>query len=370
MKRPDDTVSVAGTIPQLESDSLPQLESDTVPGVGVATTLEQLAPPEAEEHGENKVIALAKRNMVAVVLLLIIVVLASLNSTFRTSANFWNVLDQNVPDEVVASGMLLMMLTGGFDLSVGASGAISAVVAAWVSIHAGIAVGVLGALGAGIGVGALNGICVAFLNVNPFVTTLGSMTLWYGVLDLVTGGSPVSGTPPGWTNWGLGNTGPVPNPVFIGAGVILIVYFLLRHTVFGGQVYAVGSNMAGAARAGVRVRGVLCAVYTLGGLMAAVAGLVTVAQSGTGDPTTGSDWALTAIAAIVMGGTRLSGGVGGIRSVLVGTFLISVLTNALTLYNVSPFWVPIIIGSIVIGAVAIAARSGRSIGSLVKSRQL
>jgi ribose/xylose/arabinose/galactoside ABC-type transport system permease subunit len=101
-----------------------------------------------------------------------------------------------------------------------------------------------------------------------------------------------------------------------------------------------------------------------------VAGLITVAQSGVGDPTTGTDWALTAIAAIVIGGTRLSGGIGGMRSVVVGTFLISVLSNALTLYNVSPFWVPIVTGAIVIGAVAIVARSGRSIGSLVKSRQL
>ena len=265
--------------------------------------------------------AFVKRNMIAGLLLIMVLVLLIANPSFRASANIWNILDQNVTLEMVACGMLCMMLTGGFDLSVGASGAMSAVVAAWVSIHAGIVAGVAGGVGAGLVVGLVNGVCIAFLNVNPFVTTLGSMTLWYGVLDLVTGGSPVSGTPSGWTAWGLGDTGPIPNPVFIGAGVILLTYLLLRHTIHGGHIYAVGSNMAAAARAGVGVRGVLCSVYTVGGVLAAVAGLITVAQSGVGDPTTGTDWALTAIAAIVIGGTRLSGGIGGMRSVVVGTFL-------------------------------------------------
>lgn len=315
-------------------------------------------------------VAAAKHNMVVLVLLTIIAALAVASPTFRSAANVENVFDQDVTLAIVASGMLCMMLTGGFDLSVGAAGATSAVTAAWVSIHCGIAAGSAAGLAAGLGIGLINGLCVAFLNVNPFVTTLGSMTLWYGVLDLLTGGSPLAGTPAGWTHWGLRDTGPIPNPVFIGAAVVALVYLLLRHTLHGGHIYAVGSNMGAAARAGINVRVVLCSVYTVGGLLAAVAGLVTVSQSGVGDPATGSDWALTAIAAIVIGGTRLSGGVGGVRSVIAGTLLLTIMANALTLYNVSPFWVPVMAGMIVIVAVAISANSGRVSGSLIKSRQL
>jgi ribose transport system permease protein/putative xylitol transport system permease protein len=313
---------------------------------------------------------LAKRNVIPTVLILLVLGLAIASPSFRSTKNLWNILDQNVIPELVACGMLCIMLTGGFDLSVGASGAIAAVTAATVSIHMGILAGIVVGLAAALAVGLVNGLCISFLNVNPFVTTLGTMTLWYGVLNLRTAGSPVSGTPPGWTGWGLGSTGPVPNPVFVGLAALLLTYFLLRYTILGGHIYAVGSNMAGAARAGVAVRLILCTVYVVGAVLAGLAGVITVAQSGVGNPSTGTDWPLAAIAAIVIGGTRLSGGVGGVKSVVVGTFLITVLSNALTLYNVSPFYVPIMTGIIVIVAVAAAQHSGRSMGSLVKSTQL
>jgi ribose/xylose/arabinose/galactoside ABC-type transport system permease subunit len=313
---------------------------------------------------------LARRNLITVVLILLVLGLAIANPSFRSTKNLWNVLDQNVIPELVACGMLCMMLTGGFDLSVGASAAIAAVTAATVSIHAGILAGIVVGIAAALAVGLVNGLCISFLNVNPFVTTLGTMTLWYGVLNLRTAGSPVSNTPPGWTAWGLGSAGPIPNPVFVGLAALLLTWFFLRYTILGGHIYAVGSNMAGAARAGVNVRSVLVTVYIVGAILAGVAGVITVAQSGVGNPSTGTNYPLTAIAAIVIGGTRLSGGVGGVKSVVVGTFLITIMSNALTLYNVSPFWVPIVTGAIVIVAVAAAQHSGRSVGSLVKSTQL
>lgn len=306
-------------------------------------------------------------------LLLLVVMVAGLciaSPSFRTTGNLENLLDQDTSLAIVGAGMLCMMLTGGFDLSVGAAGATAAVVAAEVSIHQGILAGVLLGLASGLGIGIVNGLCIALADVNPFVTTLGSMTLFYGLLDVFTKGSPISGGPAGWTTWGLGNWGPFANPVYVAAVVLILVFVMLRFTVHGAHIYAVGSNMAAAGRAGLNVRAILVSVYAIGGLLAGVAGVISVSQSGTGDPTTGTSWALTAIAAIVIGGTRLSGGVGGIRSVLIGTLLITVITNAFAIYNLSPFWVPVVTGIIIIVAVAAVSRAGRVRGMLIKSHQL
>lgn len=311
-----------------------------------------------------------KRNAITWVLLLLIAGLSIANENFRSTTNLWNLIDQNVVPEIVACGMLVMMLTGGFDLSIGAAGAVGACIAATFSINHGVFAGVLGGLAAATLVGLLNGLCISYLNVNPFVTTLGTMTLWYGIINLKTSGSPISGLPESWTAWGLENTGPIPNVSFVGVGVLILSWLLLRFTIHGGHIYAVGSNMAGAARAGVNVRAVLTSVYAIGGFLGGLAGLMTVAQTGVGNPATGSEWPLGAIAAIVIGGTRLSGAIGGVKSVIVGTAIVSVLSNALILYNVSPFIVPILTGAVVIIAVAASQRSGKSTGSLVKSTQI
>jgi len=306
-------------------------------------------------------------------LILLAVVVAGLciaSPTFRATNNLENLLDQDVTLAIVGTGMLCMMLTGGFDLSVGAAGAVAAVVAAEISIRHGILLGLVLGLASGLGIGIINGLCVALLDVNPFVTTLGSMTLWYGLLDVFTKGSPISGAPGGWTSWGLTNWGPFANPVYVTAIVLILVFVMLRYTVHGQHIYAVGSNMAAAGRAGLSVRAILISVYAIGGLMAGIAGVITVSQSGVGDPTTGGDWALTSIAAIVIGGTRLSGGVGGMKSVLIGTLLITVISNAFSIYNLSPFWVPVVTGAIIIVAVAATSRAGRVRGMLIKSHQI
>lgn len=342
----------------------------------LAPDVEEMVSPQQAEDAGGWVARIGRaqrhlgRHFVLVLLIVFVAGLCAFSPTFRSIGNIENIFDQDVTLALVGTGMLFMMLTGGFDLSVGAAGAVAAVVAAAVSIHVSIFVGVIAGLGAALGVGLTNGLCIALANVNPFVTTLGTMTLWYGVLDVFTGGTPVSGTPNGWTTWGLGNTGPIANPVFIALGVLIVAYVVLRFTVHGGHVYAVGSNMAAAGRAGVSVRSVLCSVYVIGSLLAGVAGVVTVSESGVGDPTTGTTWALTSIAAIVIGGARLSGGVGDISAVIVGTLLLTVITNAFTIYNLSPFWVPVVTGLIVIIAVAASSNVNRTRGSLIKSRQI
>ena len=322
------------------------------------------------ESQNMKGVQFLRSNAITLVLVLLVSGLSIANPQFRSTTNLWNLFDQNVVPEIVACGMLIMMLTGGFDLSIGASGAIGAVISALFSTHHGVLAGVIGGLLASTFVGLMNGLCISYLNVNPLVTTLGATTLWYGIINLKTSGSPISGLPDGWTSWGLGNTGPIPNVSFIGVLVILLTWLLLRFTIHGGHIYAVGSNMAGAARAGVNVRLVLTSVYAIGGFLGGVAGLITVAQTGVGNPATGSEWPLAAIAAIVIGGTRLSGAIGGVKSVIIGTVIISVLSNALTLYNVSPFIVPILTGAVVIIAVAASQRSSKATGSLVKSTQI
>ena len=339
---------------------------------GEATIVPDGLIPQDDEPA-NPWALLRKRLSPHVMPLLLLVIVAGLciaSPDFRSTGNLGNLLDQDVTLAIVGTGMLCMMLTGGFDLSVGAAGAVAAVVAAEISIHHGILLGLVLGLASGLGIGIINGLCVALLDVNPFVTTLGSMTLWYGLLDVFTKGSPISGAPSSWTGWGLTDWGPFANPVYVAAILLLLVFVMLRFMVHGQHIYAVGSNMAAAGRAGLNVRFILISVYAIGGLMAGVAGVITVSQSGVGDPTTGSDWALTAIAAIVIGGTRLSGGIGGMKSVLIGTLLITVISNAFAIYNLSPFWVPVVTGVIIIVAVAATSRAGRARGMLIKSHQI
>jgi len=151
---------------------------------------------------------------------------------------------------------------------------------------------------------------------------------------------------------GLGNLS-FASMVFI--AVIAITLFLLRFTLFGQHIYAVGSNKEGARRAGIHVDRVLIAVYTLGGFSAAIAGILLVSLAGIGSPSAGTQWALLAIAAVIIGGTPLTGGVGGVSSAVIGILALSVLTNALNLYGVSAFWQPALMGAAVLIAVGYEA---------------
>jgi ribose transport system permease protein len=287
-------------------------------------------------------------------------ILLMTSPVFRSTNNLLNIAQQSSMIGIVAVGMSVVIISGGFDLSVGAVGALCAVVGASLAVSASTAVGVGVALGLGVAIGLLNGLLITKLDITPFIATLGMSSMVTGVMFVRTEAQPVTGLPAGITSFGLGRTLGIPNAALTFAFVALAVGAVMRFTRFGHYVYAVGSNPVASRLAGVPVRLVLVGAYAVAGMTAAVAGLVLMSQTGVAQPNAGTTWPLTAIAAVVVGGTPLRGGVGGVYSAVLGTLVLGVLGNALILYGVSPFYQPIITGVVVIGAVGVESLQRRN----------
>lgn len=308
------------------------------------------------------------------VFVVLFVIFAATSAPFRSSTNLVNLLQQNATFGIVACGMLVMIITGGFDLSVGAIAAMSGVVAAFLITHLsvlGVPIGLAGALGAGALAGVFNGALIAVLGINPFVATLGTQILFRGLLYIATDARPVYGMPEAFTVIGIGNIGPFPMATSLFALVALLIFLILRFTRFGHYLYAVGGNEGASELAGINVARVKVFAYVVGGALAALAGIVLLGQTNIGHPSAAEQWPLTAIAIVVVGGTPLSGGAGGIMSVLLGTLILGMVGNALNLYNASPYWNPAITGAILLTSVGLeryTARSGQRGGALTGRR--
>jgi len=304
------------------------------------------------------------RYAISVVFIGLLVVLLITSPDFRDPRNLWNVLQQNSIIGIVALGMLVMMISGGFDLSVGAIGAASAVVAAYAFVNFSIPFGVVGGLLIGLLIGSANGILIAKVGINPFVTTLGMQVFVQGLLFVATDARPIYGLPSEFTFIGLGRIGPVPVAAIIYGVVAVAVWILLRFSRFGHYVYATGGNKEASRLAGVPVDRVIIGAFAIGGFLAAVAGLVLLGQVNIGQPAMQAAWPLAAIAACVVGGTSLFGGVGTVPGVVVGTLLLGVVANALNLFGVSPYWQPAVTGVIILAAVGIDAYQRKRKGGL------
>lgn len=284
-----------------------------------------------------------------------VVVIALLITTpaFANLNNISNVLQQNSIIGIVACGMLLMIILGGFDLSVGAVGAMSSVVAATLIVHVSTAAGVVVALLLGLAVGLVNGFFIAILGMSPFVVTLGTQTVVTGFLFVATKAKPVYGVPASFTQLGLGKVGPIPIALMFFVGAVVFVWVLLRFSKFGHLIYAVGGNREAARLAGINVPFIIIVTYGIGALLAALAGIILLGQTGIGQPNSATTWPLSAIAAVVVGGVPLSGGVGRVGWVVLGTLLLGVIANALNLTGVSAYWQPVVSGLVILGAVGI-----------------
>jgi ribose transport system permease protein len=283
---------------------------------------------------------------------LVLIVLLATSESFRTTDNLLNVLQQSSITGVLACGMLVMIIAGGFDLSVGAIGTGASISAASLMAHGHpIGLAVLVAVAVGLVCGVLNGLLITKLAINPFVATLGSSTLITGIVLTQTGGKSIAGLPLAFSDFGLGRTLGVPNPAWVFLAVAIVTWLLLRASRVGHYVYAVGSSREPARLAGVPVDRVLAAAFVFGGLCAGIAGVLLLSQTNVGQPTGTENWALSAIAAVVVGGTPLRGGIGGIYSAILGTLLLGVVSNALNLYGVSPFWQPAVTGAVILLAV-------------------
>ncbi|HEY7030947.1 MAG TPA: ABC transporter permease [Thermomicrobiales bacterium] len=327
------------------------------------------AAPAAERQNFAQAV---RRYGIAVVFVALVVAMCIASGPFRTHGNALNLLRQNAIIGIMACGMTFAIVLGGFDLSVGAIAGASSVVAAKLIVAVGpdrffsgadVAIGVVGCLLTGLVVGLVNGVLIAYVGVNPFVSTLGTMTILRGLTFVWTNATPVFGVPLGFSELGRGSTFGVPNPFWIFLGVALVLIVLLSQTRFGHYVYAIGGNALAAREMGIPVRRIRLFVYVITGLCAAIAGLILVGQTSSGQPTGATGYELTAIAAVIVGGASLNGGQGNIANTIVGVFLLGVVSNALNLLGVSPFWQPVATGTILVIAVAIDSAAARSVAA-------
>lgn len=299
--------------------------------------------------------AIVQRVMLLLLLTAVVVLLIA-NPFFRQPENLLNVVQQASMVGIVACGMQFMIISGGFDLSVGATAAAGGCIAAAVSIQFGIGPGIVAGALLGLTVGSINGILISKIDINPFVATFGMQAVVLGVMFALTKARPIAQLPAEWRQLGFFNISGLTFSSMVFIFVILASYLILRYTKFGQHVYAVGSNKTAAQRSGVKVDTVVIVTYALGGLGAAIAGMLLTSISGIGSPQAGTTWALLSIAAVVIGGTPLTGGVGGVSSAVIGIFALTILNNAMTLYSLEAFWQPAVMGAAVLITVGYESR--------------
>ena len=275
---------------------------------------------------------------------------------FLTRANIYNILSGNADLMLISIGLTFVVLSAGFDLSVGAMAAAAGLAVYEVfqaGLPSGIAVFVALSLGALVG-GGVNGVLIGKFKLSFFVVTLGMMSLVSGAVDVITNGETETiGNTGFFYSIGNGSVLGVPAPIWISLAALVIAALVLNHTAFGRAVYAVGGNPEAARLAGIDVTLVLILVYAIAGLGAALAGVVDASRLASAAPSSGSSLTLTAAAAVLLGGTSFFGGIGGVAGTLVGVLLISVLQNGLGLMGVSAFWQGVVTGSVLIAAVAL-----------------
>ncbi len=284
---------------------------------------------------------------------IVYLVFSLLSRQFFTVSNLTAVALQSSINAIIAIGMTLVIISAGIDLSVGSIAGLASVVAATVMEAHGVALGVIAGLVVGLVAGAINGTLIARVGLAPFIVTLGTLTLYRGGALVFTNGQPVYGINETFRSIFGGSVGPIPTPVIFAVVVALVVDFLLRRTTFGEHVIAIGGNEEAARLCGVAVDRIKAAVYVIAGALAALAGLVLVARIGAAEPIGGTGYELDAIAATVIGGTSLFGGVGTVGGTIVGALILGGLRDGLTLLNVQSFWQQVASGVVIIVAVLI-----------------
>lgn len=300
-----------------------------------------------------------------IALVLLCLVISLLSDKFLTTTNAWNVMRQISVNVCISVGMTLVVLTAGIDLSVGSILALCGAITAGLlkngieipSANLFIGFTLLGALLAGVLVGSLmgwfNGLAITRFKVPPFVATLAMLTIARGLTMLWTGGFPISNLGENFAWIGSGWLLGVPVPVWIAGTVVALAVLVTQKTRLGRYIYAIGGNESAAKLSGIRVNRIKMIAYALAGGLAAVGGILVTARLDAAQPNAGMGYELDAIAAVVIGGTSLSGGRGTIMGTVLGAIIIGVLNNGLVLLNVSPIWQQVVKGLVILLAVII-----------------
>ncbi|MEG1311754.1 MAG: ribose ABC transporter permease [Romboutsia sp.] len=289
-------------------------------------------------------------------LVLLIVVVSILNPAFLSSKNIFNILRQTSVNAIIAAGMTFVILTGGIDLSVGSILAISgAVCASLLASGQSIIVGIIAAIVVGAIIGFLNGFAIAKGKLQPFIATLATMTVLRGLTLVFTDGKPITlGSNElaiSFGNIGGGMIFGIPTPAIIMLVVFAICAYVLHNTKMGRYTYALGSNEEATKLSGLNTDKIKIWVYTISGILASIAGIIITSRLYSAQPTAGTGYELDAIAAVVLGGTKLAGGKGKISGTIIGALIIGVLSNALNILDVSSYYQMMVKGIVILIAV-------------------
>ncbi|KZM51839.1 ABC transporter permease [Labrenzia sp. OB1] len=296
-------------------------------------------------------------------LLLLCVFLSIATDSFLSFRNFLNILDQITVLGIMAVGMTFVILIGGIDLSVGSVLALSMMVLGYLNVEAGMpmAIAISGALLASAIAGAVSGLLITAFRIPAFIATLAMMSIARGVANMITNGSQIIGFP-AWFNMGaiIRYGGFLTMTVAVMLIVFTVATLYLRYREGGRSLYAIGGNPEVARLAGINVQRTTVLVYVASAVLSGLAGVLLAARLDAVQPSSGVAYELDAIAAVVIGGTSLSGGTGGVVGTIVGVLIIGVLRNGLNLIGVSPFLQAVIIGSVIVLAVAVETIKRRS----------
>jgi ribose transport system permease protein len=289
--------------------------------------------------------------------------LAIASPHFLTSTNLSSVVRQTAVINIMALGMTIIIIAGGIDLSVGCILAMGGLLGTMamekgMSIGAGIAVGIL----SGLICGLINGVLITALRINPFIVTLGTLGIFRGSALIISNGLPVHQIPQAFSFLGEGNLFGVPFVLWILMLCAVLAHLILERTPLGRYSFAIGSNADAALYSGIPVTLITVSVYTLGGMLTGLAGMIEASRLMTGQPTAGQGYELQAIAAVVIGGGSLRGGEGSVVGTLVGALIMGLLANGSDLLGISPYLQQAIIGAVIILAVAVDELRKRKLG--------
>ncbi len=287
-------------------------------------------------------------------LVIIFAVFAMLSPVFMTTPNLINIMQQSAINAIVALGMTLVIISAGIDLSVGPVAALSAVVCASMMV-AGVPVvfALVGSIAIGALYGIFNGVLIAYAGLQPFIVTLGGLSLCRALALIYTGGNPIFGIPSSFRDFINGSLVGIPTPIIIAAIIAFGLWVILNKTPLGEYIFAIGGNEEAARVCGVPVAKTKIIVYIISGVLAAVAALILVGRLGAADPTLGNLWEMNAIAAAAIGGASLMGGKGSIFGTILGAIILGTLINGFTLLNIQSFYQLLATGIIIIVAMLV-----------------
>ena len=306
---------------------------------------------------KNGVLGYLKDNIGIIIALfamcIFLVIFPTTRTTFLITKNVFNILRQNASNLFLATGMTMVIILGGIELSVGSVIALSGCVAAGCVVFLGLpeVVGFLAGILVGALVGMFNGFVICKTEIPPFIVTLASMNIAKGIALVYTTGAPIRCMTDAFKFPGAGYVGPVPTPVILMIIIFVIACFIVNRTQLGRHIYAVGGNAQAAKFSGINVSKVKFIVYTYTGVMAGIAGIVIASRLYSGQPTAGDGAEMDAIASVVVGGTSMSGGSGRLGGTLIGVLIIGVLNNGLNLMGVDSNWQYIVKGLVILLAV-------------------